>query len=725
MEYYAHSKEGESKDNWQTVKDHLENTAKKAQTFAENFNAKELAYYSGLMHDIGKYSAGFQKRILEGGKKVDHSTAGAKEAFAIFGNNIGKLMSYIIACHHGGLRDWGNDIKDEYLAKRLKKELENYDAYRNDIFLENKQFPLNIKPNKIHPYYSVSFLVKMLYSCLVDADFLDTEEFMNYEKSTHRKKPPDISYFYEELNKRLNSFNKTKNNINEIRNSILKDCQKAGKGSKGIYSLTVPTGGGKTISSMAFALEHCITYNMQKIIYVIPFTSIIEQNADVFRNIFGEENVLEHHSNYLFEEKQSIDEEDHINDSSLKLKLASENWNIPIITTTNVQFFESLYANKSSRCRKLHNITNSVIILDEAQMLPLDLLDPCIFALCELVENYGCTVVFCTATQPAILKSLNLYSDLEVKEIISDPSELYEKLKRVRVNKAGKLSDDELSKQILENDKVLCIVNTRKHAKNLYEKLKTRDGLYHLSTMMCPKHRREVLKEIREVLKKDNSICRVISTQLIEAGVDVDFPVVYRSCAGIDSIAQSAGRCNREGKLKLGEVKVFETTEDYGKVRGWLQKTASVGEEVIRNFEDILSLKAIEFYFNKLYSLEDKKGFDKQDIINKLNDKDLEFSFKSAAKEFKFISNNQHSIIVPFDARAKTLIKELNTNFSKGLLKGLRQYTVNIYDKEYEALEARGVLKVIEDSFVILVDENIYDSSEGLILPEGSELLLI
>jgi CRISPR-associated endonuclease/helicase Cas3 len=596
MEYYAHSIKDEPKENWQTIKVHLKETAKLSGEFAEKFNQKDLGYIAGLFHDIGKYSAGFQKRIIENGKKVDHATAGAKEAFTIFGNNIGKLMSYCIACHHGGLRDWGNVIKDEYLVKRLQKKLENYDAYKNEIFLENKQFPLNIKPNKIHPYYSVSFLVKMLYSCLVDADFLDTEKFMNFEKSTHRMKSPDINYFYKELNKRLNNFDKNKNKINEIRSLILEDCQKAGKNPKGLYSLTVPTGGGKTISSMAFALEHCIKHSMQKIIYVIPFTSIIEQNADVFRAIFGEENVLEHHSNYLFEEKQSIDEEDNINDSALKLKLASENWDIPIITTTNVQFFESLYANKSSRCRKLHNIANSVIILDEAQMLPLDFLDPCMFALCELVTNYGCTIVFCTATQPAILKSLNLYSDLKVKEIISDPKELYGKLKRVEVKKAGKLSDDELSEQILENDKVLCIVNTRKHAKNLFEKLKTANGVYHLSTMMCPKHRREVLQEIRDVLQIDTAPCRVISTQLIEAGVDVDFPIVYRSSAGIDSIVQSAGRCNREGKLKIGEIKVFETIEDYGKVKGWLQKTASVGEEVIRNFEDILSLEAIEFY---------------------------------------------------------------------------------------------------------------------------------
>lgn len=728
MKYYAHSKKDEAKDNWQTIKEHLEGTAKRAESFAQGFNAQELAHYIGLLHDIGKYTKAFQKR-LKGGKRVDHSTAGAKEAFEIFGNSIGKLMSYCIACHHGGLRDWGNYTKDEYLEVRLKKEIDDeYKVYEDEISIEAKQILPSIKQyNKNNPYYSISFLIKMLYSCLVDADFLDTEKFMNPEKADHRLKSPELKHFYEKLKEKLNKFEKDNSEINKIRNSVLSDCQKAGKEEKGLYSLTVPTGGGKTLSSMAFALEHCIKHNMKRVIYVIPYTSIIEQNADVFRQIFGDEYVLEHHSNYLFEDKDYNDDEYHEDNLALKLKLASENWDIPIVTTTNVQFFESLYANKSSRCRKLHNIANSVIILDEAQMLPRGYLNPCLLAISELITNYGCTVVLCTATQPAISDRIKKLSNLEVKEIISNPDELYEKLTRVKIEKIqDKLSDDELSAQLLDKNKVLCIVNTRKHAKNLYNKIKKGHNAFHLSTLMCPKHRRKVIQSIKTVLQNNKSDCRVISTQLIEAGVDVDFPVVYRASAGIDSIAQSSGRCNREGKLKTGGVKIFDTSEDYGKVQGWLARTADVGDEVIRHHDDILSLKAVKSYFENLYSLDDESCFDKKGIIELLNNEKLEFSFKTAAKEFKLMQDNQKSIIVPFDDRARELIEMLeNIDFDKKIYRELSQYAVNVYEKEYEALENNGALKPIADSFVVLVKDELYEPKEGLIIPDGSEVLMV
>lgn len=718
--YYGHSKDGVPEEEWQLLQHHLSNTANKALLLAQPFGYGNLAFLTGLLHDIGKYSKEFQKKLQGEIIKVDHSTAGAKEAEKLYGPLIGRMMSYCIAGHHAGLPDFGTKNQDGSLDCRLSKEIYNYSSYQLEIELpKSPQIKRLIPVIPDKPFFTISFLIRMIYSCLVDADFLDTEGYMT-DNTVIRQTGDDISTLNRRLNHYLKRYEGQNGIINQKRKEILDRCIEAADEMPGLYSLTVPTGGGKTLSSLAFGLKHALKNGMNRIIYVIPYTSIIEQNASVFKKALSEENVLEHHSSYSFENISGNDE----NDINLKMKYASENWDVPIVATTNVQFFESLYSNKPSKCRKLHNISKSVIIIDEAQMLPVEYLRPCLYAIAELVTNYRCTVVLCTATQP-VFENL-LPSEIKIREIIDSTELLFEVFRRVSITNVGLISDEDLSVKILGCRQLLCIVNTRLHAKKLFEKIKESEGTYHLSTLMCPVHRRIALEQIRYRLL--NSLpCKVVSTQLIEAGVDVDFPVVYRSMAGLDSIAQSAGRCNREGKLDRGEVYVFETTEEYGKVKGWLHTTQVSGETAMRKFEDPLSLEAIEFYFRNLYDMGKKGNFDSKEIIKCFveNEEALKFKFAKAAESFKLIESNTFAIVIPFDENAEKLVAEARySQCSSGILRKLQQYTVSIYEKEYNALLGVGALESVNGLFMLLKDKpKWYDEKEGLIIPQGGEAL--
>lgn len=717
MVYYAHTKDGKDEEYYQRLKDHLLNTAELSSKFASSFNAEKLAYIIGMFHDIGKYSNEFQKKLKGENIKVDHSTAGAQLALKNYGDFIGKIIAYCVAGHHSGINDYGTNVKKNTLASRLKKEIFDYSSFENEIDIVKFNDKLNIKIDNTNSFFSIAFFIRMLYSCLVDADFIDTEKYMNDGK-VDRSIGDSLDNLYDKLSAHLETLKNLNGDINIKRNDILKQCIEKANNTNGLFSLTVPTGGGKTKSSLAFALKHALKNKMNRIIYVIPYTSIIEQNASVFKEILGKDNVLEHHSNFIFDTKE--DNEDAINN---KLKLAAENWDIPVVVTTNVQFYESLFSNKPSKCRKIHNISNSVIIIDEAQMIPHEYLKPCIVSLYELTKNYNCTVVLCTATQPTFN---DVIKGIEIKEIIDNPQKLFMDFKRVNVIKKGEVSDDYLSKELLANKQVLCIVNTRKHAKKLYEKIKE-DNTYHLSSLMCPIHRSNVLKEIKENLINGNE-CRVVSTQLIEAGVDIDFPTVYREVSGIDSIAQAAGRCNREGKIEKGEVFVFSSTEDYSRISGWLNRTKVAGEITLRNFEDALSLDAINFYFKHIYDMEKIKKFDYKDIMKYFEERgrELKFEFDSASDNFKIIEDNTYSIVIPFDKTALKIIESVKfSQHPNSLLRKLQQYTVSVYESEYKALLDIGVIEDIDGLFYLLKDKKRYDDKEGLIFAEGSEALFI
>ncbi len=570
-------------------------------------------------------------------------------------------------------------------------------------------FQLALKPLPKKSGFCLSFFTRLLYSCLVDADSLDTERFVAPEKFSVR----GTFDSFEKLREKFDAVMQEKNSratdslINRERKNIFDQCVAAGSQQPGFFSLTVPTGGGKTLSSMAFALEHLKKNNLKRIFYIIPYTSIIEQNAKVFRDVFGNPNVLEHHSN--FDPTSLKDDNDPVCES---LKLATENWDMPIVVTTNVQFFESLFSNKRSRCRKLHNLARSVIILDEAQMLPTGYFLPCLAALSELVRNYGATVVICTATQPKLGALLD--ESLRPREIIDSPDKLYESFKRVRVTDLKSLSDSDLSSRLKELPRVLCIVNTRNHAKKLYDLLQPSGSCYHLSARMCPIHRRKMIVEIKDLLKEGKD-CRVISTQLIEAGVDIDFPVVYRIMSGIDSIAQAAGRCNREGKLQdLGEVFVFKSEEKYARATAWQNRIAEIGEMAMSSSPDSLSLETIADYFGRLYHYED---LDIEKILPRIEERnrELAFPFEDIATDFQFIDEGTKDVIIPFDANAKLKIEKLrNSDSPWKTARELQGYSVSIYPNEFGEMVKMNAVEMIADRFFILKSCEDYSDETGL-----------
>ncbi len=715
--YYAHSLDGKPPSDWQPLEEHLKNVAEMARSFAESFDAGDWGYLAGLWHDVGKYSDEFQQKlsIQEGSDahietkqgRVDHSTAGAQHAHRLL-NDKGKLLGYAIAGHHAGLLDGKSN--DACLYNRLKKEnIPDYSSCPEHILKAKSlgDLPVGLNINNSKQFgFQVSLFIRMIYSCLVDADFLDTEAFMDREKSLWRKGHPTLTELDNKLSSALNQLAKDapKTPINKQRTAILKDCLDAAGSSQGLFSLTVPTGGGKTLSSLAFAMKHALRHNLKRVIYVIPYTSIIEQNAAVFREILGENAVLEHHSNF------EPNEEDH------RSRLASENWDAPVIVTTNVQFFESLYRSRSSRCRKIHSIANSVVILDEAQMLPVPLLKPCLEVLRELSIAYRTSIVLCTATQPALSTTETFKDGLDgVREIVSDPGKLYVEFKRVQVEKLPVISDDELAKRLNKYKQVLCVVNTRKHARRIFERIHNdEEGCYHLSALMCPEHRTATLNKIRRVLL-DGSPCRVISTQLVEAGVDIDFPVVFRSMAGIDSIAQAAGRCNREGKLREGG-QVFVFSPEDGLPPGHFRQTAQTAEGVILHHEDLLSQEAVTEYFRTLYWMKGEK-LDEYQILDDLGEDAINgnFPFKVVDKKFKIIEDGAEPIIIPWNEEAEKIISGLRySEYPASFARKAQRFTVQVYPKVLGGLECAGSVERLHDQYCVLINMDIYRDDLGL-----------
>jgi len=508
-DYFAHSGHGEQQDSWQLLKDHLEAVAKCAEKSAAKFGAGDFGYAAGLLHDIGKYSEKFQRKLAGENVRVDHSTAGAEVAAQRFGP-MGHLIAYVAAGHHAGLANGSGSGDPTPLTCRLSKEyingLPSYGNWQAEIgpLLPAALAPPPLKPHPVPQIgkerlgFCTALFVRMLFSALIDADRLDTEGFyLASENKTSLRGGwgPDV---LGRLKKRLDAHlaglatGKPPTDVKAARAEILALARAMAAKPPGLFSLTVPAGGGKTLSSLAFALEHAIRHELDRIIYVIPFTSIIEQTASVFRDAFGADlahNVIEHHSAYREPTENDAAGTDPQN-TAIRARLATENWDAPIVVTTAVQFFESLFSNRPGQCRKLHNIAKSVVILDEAQTLPLNLLRPCVAALDELARNYGTSVVICTATQPALLAKRKDGSDGfkggfdGVREIAPEPETLYERLRRVTVKEPVKLTDDELAERMRALDRVLCIVGTRAHARELSQKLKDLPGTHNLSALM-------------------------------------------------------------------------------------------------------------------------------------------------------------------------------------------------------------------------------------------------
>lgn len=723
--FFAHSGSDKNKTDWQLLHEHLQSVGQLAAERAAPFGGQQLAQIAGLLHDIGKYTDEFQRRINGDLIRVDHSTRGAMLAVERYGPVVGRLLAYGIAGHHAGLAN-GRDLgKRSTLEERLKgKGLPVLvEQWQEEISLPDKsqlKFP-PVNPRKERVVFQQAFLARMLFSCLVDADFLDTEAFYNrieHRSSLRSHQPPALTELRAALDDYLAGF-RADSSVNRIRADILAHVRQQAECPPGLFSLTVPTGGGKTLASLAFALDHAIRHGLRRIIYVIPFTSIVEQNAAVFQQAlgqFGEQAVLEHHS--AFNDDRSKDRQ-----ARDKLRLAMENWDFPIIVTTAVQFFESLYADRPSRCRKLHNIAGSVIILDEAQTLPLKLLRPCMTVIDELALNYRCSPVLCTATQPA-LQAPQFKGGLQgVRELAPNPPQLFQQLARVQIRQVGILSDEALQQQMAAREQVLCIVNNRRHARALYESIAGLDGARHLTTLMCARHRSEVLAEVRQRLR-DGLPCRLVATSLIEAGVDVDFPCVLRAEAGLDSIAQAAGRCNREGKraLEASEVLVFQTENPDWKAPQELQQFAQAAREVLRNTSgDPLAPDAITRYFQQLYWQKGERELDKADLLAQIESQRLEgIPFEMLADKFRMIDSVQCPVIIPFDEIAEAALNALESADGCGeLARQLQPYIVQLPRQGYEALLKVGAIQPVAperygEQFMVLDNLDIYHNQCGL-----------
>ena len=703
MEYIAH-KDG---DRIQTVLEHLTGTAQLAGAFADAFGKQEWGYCCGMLHDIGKYSEEFQKKIkYDTNEQVDHSTAGTKLCMEKGGYY--SLLAYCIAGHHAGLPDYGNTEIPSSLCGRLKKKICDYQAYQYEVKIPKIETdPFVRKPNKNFDF-SLSVFMRMIYSCLVDADFLDTEKFMK-NGQTGRNSGQNMEILLEKLENHVQPWleNQDLNSINGRRTEILKACMEAGKEERGLFHLTVPTGGGKTIASLAFALRHAVFHHMDHIIYVIPYTSIIEQNAEVFRNILGEENVLEHHCNVDYDSSEDLK----------PMQLASENWDKPVIVTTSVQFFESLFANTSSKCRKLHNIANSVVIFDEAQMLPVDYLKPCIAMMETLMEDYRSSMVLCTATQPALDKIF--IGERTFVELCPNVKEQFEFFRRVTYQNLGYVPIDQLAGQLQKEKQALCIVNTKKCEQELYRKLKG-EGVYHLSTSMYQKHRKRILAQIRERLKQKKK-CILISTSLVEAGVDLDFCHVYRQIAGVDSIIQAAGRCNREGQEKAEDsiVFVFDVTDS--KIAPSQRLPVDIAKAILQETDDISDLDSITEYFKRLYRFREQ-SLDKKNIMGKFQEH--KYNFETAAKKFRLIEEDTRTILVPVEQEAEELLAELkHQGFSKERMRKASQYCIQVYDNLFKILWDAGMIQEISSDateFYELVKLDQYTEDMGLDLSVDS-----
>jgi CRISPR-associated endonuclease/helicase Cas3 len=722
MDFYADGNKS------QKLMAHIDGVRNNASLFSKEFGCEAWGALLGDWHDLGKFMEAFQRYMLEDEQRIEHAAVGGRYATDQFNDRPRRLaVQLAITCHHTGLQN------SEALRKRLVNAAQLVsDAIKNapENLLQRKLpewpewlIPPNVsaEENKINEWKrSLEFWIRMLHSCLVDADWLDAEK--RDPDTPKRPEFPSIEELRDELDAYIDAkvSNAAKNNwtpVNAQRKSVLDACRESAITNTGFFSLTVPTGGGKTLSGMSFALNHAVENKMKRVIVVIPYTSIIEQNAFVYAEVFGRENVIEHHSN-LDPEKDTE-----------RNQLASENWDAPIIVTTNVQFFESLYTNKNSRLRKLHNISKSVIVLDEVQSLPPGLLYPILDVIRELREHYGCSVVLSTATQPALKKRKSFMCGLdEVKEIIPNVMKLSRDLARVNIEweTGNAVEYPDISERILKENmqRVLVVTHKRKDARVLAGLLP--EETYHLSASMCPSHRKDILKKVTELLKNESSTVRLVSTQLIEAGVDIDFPVVFRALAGLDSISQTAGRCNREGNdVNGGRLIVFRapTEPPAGVLRlgkGIMESllNSSESDGVLRGDDgslDLTSPAIYDTYFRLFYSGVQLDGAGVQNARASLD-------FPEVAKRFRMIDSATYPVVVPYkDAYNKLEIVRAKFKPSRDDFRSLQPFIVQIYSQEFQALNNVGALGSIQEKAFWYLSpsyERLYDERFGLVVSE-------
>ena len=728
---FAHTLPGQDPSRWEPLARHLEEVADLTARHAAMLGAEPWGRVLGTCHDLGKLSEGFQEYLLAGfdgsedaaqedtksslRKRVDHSTYGGRFVASAYPDLRGQLLAHCIAGHHGGLP---NEHAEQGEGGTLRSRMDagSYtipEVSAPSVPLPVLKLPIRFSTRREEVPFQLAFFARMMFSCLIDADRTCTEAFCNpdlaAERAAHSNRPP-LAALSGELNTYLDTLaaGAEPTMVNRQRADVLTYCRAAQDLEPGFFSLNVPTGGGKTLSSLAFALGHAVKKGMSRVIVAIPFTSIIEQTADVYRRALGplaDAGVVEHHTSLQ-----------PVRDTRAN-QMGVENWDAPLIVTTNVQLLESLFAYRTTPCRKLHHLARSVIVLDEAQTIPVEYLKPVLSALRELVLNYGCSIVLCTATQPALERREDFAIGLEgVRPIVPDAAGLFHALRRVEVKWLGKVKDEDLVELLAANRSALCIVNTKKHAAKLFSWLaeKSQPGTcFHLSTWMCGAHRRQVLAEVRERLRLELP-CRLVSTQLVEAGVDVDFPVVYRAEAGFDSIAQAAGRCNREGKQPLGYTYVFEAEEK--PPAGLLRAAADTARELHHMHPDPLAPPAIEAYF-KLHYWTQKSSWDKEKVLEAMafdwqRDRAL-LQFREVASRFVLIRESTLPLLIPFDEEGKRLWDRLFLYKDKYVPQRLLQpYLVSVPQRAMQ--EMSRFVTEHESGVYLLHNQSVYDEHKGL-----------
>jgi CRISPR-associated endonuclease/helicase Cas3 len=718
---------------------------------------------------LGKYREGFQRYIrstvganahIEGklptGSEKTHSAAGALWALKHLGDRrgpegvvIARVLQYLIAGHHAGLDNWEGGLKLRLSHDDAKRELA--DTLGGEPPREILDPPLSLPaidqmPVEAHEAIPGRFAlwVRMLFSALVDADFLDTEAFMTPSDAGRRTAPAlsmtDLLTCFNAYMTRkaqgVASAGLANSRVNCQRAQVLQACREKAYRAPGTFTLTAPTGGGKTLAGLAFALTHAAKHAKRRVVMAIPYTSIIEQTAEVYREVFaalGEDIVLEHHSNSESDEGAE----------TARSRLACENWDAPVVVTTNVQLFESLFARKTSRCRKLHNLADAVLVIDEAQLLPVEFLQPVVDLLRLLVQDHGVTVLLCTATQPTLTEQrrfggqgLRSYAPGEVTAVIDDEVGLYRALKRVQVRLPPDLKTPQpwtdTAAQVAQHEAVLAIVGRRADAKTLYDELRREagaEGLWHLSALMCPQHRSEVIADIKAALQQRHETLsrserarpvRVVSTQLVEAGVDLDFPVVYRALAGLDSIAQAAGRCNREGRFAMGDVHVFVPPKPPppGLLRNAAQACTAVWDGLTPE-DDPLALERMGRYFGRLFA--DAHSLDAKGICDALKlqidkqDQALAVRFRDASDAFRLIDEKDSATVFVrwHSERCRDNVDMLIHTLKRDgperwLMRKLQRYGVTIYQHDLKRLLAAGDVREVGPGLYAQADSDVF-----------------
>lgn len=708
----------------------------------QRVRASYLGLLAGGLHDIGKVSAEFQSYLAaEGrtGKGPDHSTAGARIAAEDFAR-LGRMAAYAIAGHHAGLADGvggrtRTSLEDRLDARRIIPCVDGWQEHAlhlpDLVSVETCRLP-----ERIGGYRGFAEMARtrLLFSALVDADSVETEAFV--EASVGRGRPVrggnlTVTHL-DAVRRHLEAIAGPVGPLNDLRRTVLDHAVSKSDMDMGLFTMTVPTGGGKTLASLAFATEHARRHGLRRIVYVVPYTAVVEQTARVFETVFGPGVVLEHHSGMDREDDVEGDRE-----SDARMRRSTENWDAPVVVTTAVQFFESLYGSSRSKCRKLHSLTGSVVILDEAQSLPLHLLRPCMAAIDDLASNWHSSVILCTATQPALTKREEALprkgpglprDGLDIpleRELAPDPQGLHVSMRRTRIIQADEpLSIDTIVRRMSSVSSMLCIVNSRADAQELFGAMRYLEGARHLSTSMCAAHRIEVLDGIRRDLAGGRP-CRVVSTSLIEAGVDVDFGEVWREGAGLDSIIQAAGRCNREGRADRGDVVVFEF--EGRRPSSSMSMAWGAARSVLRRFDDPASPEAVRSYWHGVYRDLGHDGLDAAVLDGRrypilpaiaAGARHADWPFESVSDAFRIIEERMTSVVVPFGHAGQAAIDAYlaATNPSRRETRALRRYIVQMPDEAVVRLRQEGAISSMgpDGIDILMVDGSAYDADVGL-----------